>query len=382
LESALPKPYVMDDEASANGDQLPTVGDTVISTANRAYTVVSAIGEGSYGTVFLARSEKDWRRASTPFQQFFHKLAYNTTDLERRSITFFQGYEKGKFTFLVMSLLGPDLTKLRSQQPGRYFTLRSFSRNVACTNSFQQILLCSSIHVMFAEAARSIAVQTLSAIEELHQCGFISRDIKPGNFAVGNNEDCLGHIIFIFDFGLAKRFLDRYSRVIPSRGVTGWRGTVRYASLNAHRKHDLSRRDDMESWLYMIIELTKGSLPWQLITGIFFMIGENLDSLHNRSILFLPDKSIAEKAKKEARNTAKATFFENCPHQYEKILRIIDRLKFTETPPYAKFYQILGEVNHCKLFDCPRTLRTWTYCSLTAISFFGVTVIKIDLFLM
>ncbi|VDN21219.1 unnamed protein product [Gongylonema pulchrum] len=339
----------MDDEASTNGDQLPTVGDTVISTANRAYTVVSAIGEGSYGTVFLARSENDWssipqcarsfREMALKVEKFDKKIlkmeiAVLRAANERQCLHICKmydcGYEKGKFTFLVMSLLGPDLTKLRSQQPGRYFTLRSFSRNVACTNSFQQILLCSSIHVMFAEAARSIA----------------------------------------------------YSRVIPSRGVTGWRGTVRYASLNAHRKHDLSRRDDMESWLYMIIELTKGSLPWQLITGIFFMIGENLDSLHNRSILFFPDKSIAEKAKKEARNTAKATFFENCPHQYEKILRIIDRLKFTETPPYAKFYQILGEVNHCKLFDCPRTLRTWTYCFLTAITFFGVTVIKIDLFLM
>lgn len=55
--------------------------------------------------------------------------------------------------------------------------------------------------------------------------------------------------------------------MLPSRGEMGWRGTTRYGSLNAHQRQDLARRDDLESWLYMIVELTKGSLPWRFITG-------------------------------------------------------------------------------------------------------------------
>lgn len=52
-----------------------------------------------------------------------------------------------------------------------------------------------------------------------------------------------------------------------SRGEVGWRGTIRYGSLHAHLGVDLSRRDDVESWLYLLVEITKGSLPWRNLTG-------------------------------------------------------------------------------------------------------------------
>ncbi|VDK85790.1 unnamed protein product [Onchocerca ochengi] len=165
-------------------------------------------------------------------------------------------------------------------------------------------------------------MQTLNAIEELHQCGFLSRDIKPGNFAIGNKTDHQHHCIFIFDFGLARRYLNRNLQVLPSRGEMGWRGTTRYGSLNAHYRQDLARRDDLESWLYMIVEFTKGSLPWRSIN----------------------DRLQVQKAKEDARTTIKEAFFENCPSQYDKILQIIDKLEFHETPPYATFYDILTEI--------------------------------------
>ena len=38
-----------------------------------------------------------------------------------------------------------------------------------------------------------------------------------------------------------------------------FRGTSTYASINAHLKLDLSRRDDLWSWLYIIIELIEGT---------------------------------------------------------------------------------------------------------------------------
>ncbi|KAM3715673.1 Tau-tubulin kinase, partial [Dirofilaria immitis] len=205
------------------------------------------------------------------------------------------GYVKQEFMFVVMSLLGPDLNKLRNRQPNRHFTLQTSTQ---------------------------IAMQTLSAIEELHQCGFLSRDIKPGNFAVGNRADHQHHYIFIFDFGLARRYLNRNLQVLPSRGEMGWRGTTRYGSLNAHHRQDLARRDDLESWLYMMVELTKGSLPWRSIT----------------------DRLLVQKAKEDARTIAKEAFFDNCPLQYDQILQIIDKLQFHEAPPYASIYNILNKI--------------------------------------
>ena len=36
-----------------------------------------------------------------------------------------------------------------------------------------------------------------------------------------------------------------------------------YASLSAHLNREQSRKDDLESWLYQQIELTRSALPWR-----------------------------------------------------------------------------------------------------------------------
>ena len=46
-------------------------------------------------------------------------------------------------------------------------------------------------------------------------------------------------------------------------------GTIRYASINAHKKIQLSRRDDLESLAYMLIHIgTDQGLPWNIDQGI------------------------------------------------------------------------------------------------------------------
>jgi hypothetical protein len=53
--------------------------------------------------------------------------------------------------------------------------------------------------------------------------------------------------------------------VRPPRDQSGFRGTARYASINAHLAKDLARRDDLWSLLYMLIEFATGILPWRRI---------------------------------------------------------------------------------------------------------------------
>lgn len=40
-------------------------------------------------------------------------------------------------------------------------------------------------------------------------------------------------------------------------------GTDRYCSLNAHYRLEQSRRDDLFSFIFMIVELAEGRLPWR-----------------------------------------------------------------------------------------------------------------------
>ena len=45
-------------------------------------------------------------------------------------------------------------------------------------------------------------------------------------------------------------------------------GTLRYASLNAHNRLKLSRRDDLESLLYMLVHISReNGLPWDPSKG-------------------------------------------------------------------------------------------------------------------
>jgi serine/threonine protein kinase len=87
-----------------------------------------------------------------------------------------------------MPLLGKDLCTLRNEQKSRCFTRSSVVR---------------------------VGILSFLAIQELHGIGFISRDIKPGNFAIGLGPN--SRRIFLFDFGLARKYMDHNKNIIPPR---------------------------------------------------------------------------------------------------------------------------------------------------------------------
>ena len=56
----------------------------------------------------------------------------------------------------------------------------------------------------------------------------------------------------------------------------------RYCSVNIHKKQDVSRRDDIWSLIYSIVEMVQGRLPWRGGDPFVFMIkksfNENISS--------------------------------------------------------------------------------------------------------
>ncbi len=74
----------------------------------------------------------------------------------------------------------------------------------------------------------------MTAIENTHNKGLIHRDIKPSNFAVGIGKD--KNKVFLIDFGISKVYMNQDGSLIPPRSNTEFRGTISYASLNAHNR--------------------------------------------------------------------------------------------------------------------------------------------------
>ena len=89
-----------------------------------------------------------------------------------------------------------------------------------------------------------LGYQILKGIEAIHEVGFLHRDVKPSNFAVGRTPSTMRHI-FMLDFGLARQYTNAQGEVRPPRGAAGFRGTVRYASMNAHKNKEMGKFDDM-----------------------------------------------------------------------------------------------------------------------------------------
>lgn len=142
-----------------------------------------------------------------------------------------------KFNYLVMSLQGKNLADLRRESPKQSFSVSTAIR---------------------------LGLQILNAIHEIHSIGFLHRDIKPSNFAMGRTLSTMKNV-YMLDFGLARQYLNAKNEIRSPRSAAGFRGTVRYAAVSAHRNKEMGRQDDLWSLFYMLVEFLQGSLPWRRI---------------------------------------------------------------------------------------------------------------------
>ena len=146
-----------------------------------------------------------------------------------------------QFNYVIMTLVGKSLQDLRKEGQGQHLSLSSVLRK---------------------------GKQCLEATADLHSIGYLHRDIKPGNFAIGRAEVQQQRTVFVLDFGLARKFIKEDGSIRTPRAAAGFRGTVRYAPINCHRSKELGRKDDLETWFYMQVELTTGRLPWSTVNDM------------------------------------------------------------------------------------------------------------------
>lgn len=128
-------------------------------------------------------------------------------------------------------------------------------------------LLGSSLETLLGKHKRfglktviQLAVKMIDTMRFVHSFGYLHRDIKPDNYVIGRDDP---RDLYCIDFGLAKKYIKSNGDHIDFLENRKFVGTARYASINAHRGVEQSRRDDMESIGYLLVYFFKGKLPWQ-----------------------------------------------------------------------------------------------------------------------
>ncbi|XP_026848071.1 discs overgrown protein kinase [Drosophila persimilis] len=206
------------------------------------YRLGRKIGSGSFGDIYLGTTINTGEEVAIKLECI--RTKHPQLHIESKFYKTMQGGigipriiwcgSEGDYNVMVMELLGPSLEDLFN------FCSRRFS--------LKTVLL--------------LADQMISRIDYIHSRDFIHRDIKPDNFLMGLGKK--GNLVYIIDFGLAKKFRDARSlKHIPYRENKNLTGTARYASINTHLGIEQSRRDDLESLGYVLMYFNLGALPWQ-----------------------------------------------------------------------------------------------------------------------
>jgi eukaryotic-like serine/threonine-protein kinase len=228
-------------------DRKLTAGQTV-----GRYRIVSLIGEGGMGRVYLAEDTKLHRKVSLKF------LSTNVTQDHERLRRFEQEARAAS------ALNHPNIITIHEigEEDGHQFIATEFIEGETLRERLR-----SGIDL---DEALGIAIQVASGLVAAHRVNIIHRDIKPENIMIRKDDG----LVKLLDFGLAKIAVPRRAAIDPEAdtqlrntapGVV--MGTVAYMSPEQARGATVDERTDIWSLGVVLYETVAGCSPFMAGTS-------------------------------------------------------------------------------------------------------------------
>ncbi|KAK6752428.1 hypothetical protein RB195_003700 [Necator americanus] len=299
-------------------------GDTVQSEKH-TWRVIKLLGSGGFGDVYKVVKHNDpdktesamktemvigdRRMLRLKIEVMVLMKCHEQTDpqFKQHFVAFVDRGKTAKFKFLVMGLVGKSLEDIRRDILGHNY-------------SKSTVIQCS--------------IQTLIAVRDLHGIGYLHRDIKPQNYAVGLGEH--QKTVYMLDFGIARKYTVGDTKEVKlARAKVSFLGTVRFASRACHKCIEQGRKDDLESWIFMVFELfdDANGLPWKRVD--------------RTKVVPLKEKFFKNQLTK---------CYKIVPADFKRIVEYIDGMKYEDEPDYVYITNSLNAIAKEHKIDLNRKL--------------------------
>jgi len=265
------------------------MSETNRSTVAPRYRLDVKLGEGGFGQIHLAWDNVRQRKLAMKLERKKGKSSFLSSSSSDNFASVSRANKGANITQLeheynIYKRLGkidciPKVYVLDRKSDSRYIFM---TMDLLGKNLEELLELCG--RRFRSKTIYQLGFNLLHTLEDIHKKGVIHKDIKPENVMISTQYK--NKLLFV-DFGLASIYkesvntsddnsdednnnkVDIEPKHIPwnQRNDPSLEGTIRYASVNAHFGLVQSRRDDLESFIYMMVYLSKGSLPWQGLTG-------------------------------------------------------------------------------------------------------------------